>query len=218
MRPSLSIAVLFLGCAPATSAPAETVAVSPFSSVHLRNGGEVRIGHGDVQLVNLVEGDSSETDLNVESGRLVVDRCRGGCDHRRPFSVEIVTPHLDAVSVSEGGRLIVLAGFPRQAQLAAAVGNGGVIDIRAMPADQVTAAVSQGGIIFTRPGSRLDAAISQGGVIHYWGNPTVVQAVRSGGVVQRGRTEDVDRLLAEPMPHRPPSPTVPPVPPQPNHD
>ena len=218
MYKSHAIALLLLGCAPAASASAETVAAAPFSSVQLRNGGEVRIGHGDTQLVTLVEGDSRQAGFTVENGRLVVDRCRGRCDHRQPFRVEIVTPLLDAVSVEEGGRLIVLPGFPRQAQLAAAVGNGGMVDVRTMAIDQVTAAVAQGGIILTRPGSRLDAAVSQGGVINYWGDPTVVQAVRGGGVVQRGRAEDVDRLLAEPMPHPQPIPPIPPIPPLPNPD
>ena len=85
-----------------------------------------------------------------------------------------------------------------------------------MTADQVTAAVSHGGIIFTRPGSRLDAAVSQGGTINYWGDPTVVQAVHGGGVVQRSSAEDVDRAFAVPEPH--PIAPVPPIPPQPRPD
>ena len=218
MRPSLSIALMLVGCAPAASASAETVAAAPFSSVQLRNGGEVRIGHGDAQRVTLVEGDSRQAGFTVEDGRLVVDRCRSRCDHRRPFRVEIVTPLLDAVSVEEGGRLIVLPGFPRQVQLAAAVGNGGLVDVRTMAVDQMTAAVAQGGVILTRPGRRLDAAISQGGVINYWGDPTVVKAVRGGGVVQRGSAEEFVRPLAEPVPHPHPVPPVPPVPPLPNPD
>ena len=87
-----------------------------------------------------------------------------------------------------------------------------------MTADQVTAAVSQGEIISTRPGRRLDAAVSQGGVINYWGDPTVVEAARDGGVVQRGSAEDVDRAFAVPEPHPQPIAPVPPIPPQPRPD
>jgi hypothetical protein len=215
MRLSFSIVLLLLGCAPAASAPAQTVAVAPFSSVQLRNGGEVRITHGDIQRVSAVEGDTRRARILVENGRLRIDRCRGRCSHREPFLVEIVTPRLDAASVEEGGRLIVQSGFPRQAQLTAAVANGGVVDARTLEADQVTAAVAQGGIILARPGRRLEAAINQGGVIHYWGDPAVSETINGGGVVERGRAEDVDRPLAElmPLPQDPgPLPPIPPLP------
>jgi hypothetical protein len=216
MRLSLLAALSLVGCAPAASA--ETIAVAPFNSVQLRSGGDIRIRPGDGQQVSVVEGEGGEAVFSVENGRLSIDRCRARCRHGEPFQVEIVMPGLDAVSVEEGGRLVVLPGFPRQARLNAAVANGGVVDARAMEADQVTAAVAQGGIIFTRPGHRLDAAVSQGGVINYWGDPTVVRAVHGGGVVQRGRAEDVDRPLSELMPLPQAIPPVPPIPPLPNPD
>jgi hypothetical protein len=81
-----------------------------------------------------------------------------------------------------------------------------------MAADQVTAAVAQGGVISTRPGRRLDAAVSQGGVISYWGRSDVVRAIHGGGVVQRGRAEDGDRPLSELMPLPQAIPPVPPIP------
>jgi len=218
MRLSLSILLLLFGCAPAASASAGTIAVAPFNAVQLRNGGEVRIRQGDRQRVSIVEGEGVDADFSVANGRLRIDRCRARCRHGEPFRVEIVMPRLDAVSVEEGGRLVVLAGFPRLARLDATVANGGVVDARAMEADQVTAAVAQGGVIFTRPGERLDAAVSQGGVISYWGDPMVVKAVHGGGVVRQGRAEDRDRPLSELMPLPQAIAPVALIPPLPNRD
>ena len=208
MRLSLMLALLTLGCAPAASAQTE-VPVEPFRSVTLGDGGHVVIRHGAEQRVTLVEGDA---DIRVEGTRLRIGKCRN-CPRRSRPSIEIVTPVLDAVAVNDGGRLTLEGDFPRQAQLAAAVSNGGAIDARPLGADRVTASVGQGGMIFARPMQRLDAAVSQGGAITYWGDPVVHSAVDHGGVVQRGRAADAGRPLVDMMPHPPAPLPVPPVPP-----
>lgn len=210
MRLSPMLALLILGCAPAATAQTD-VPAAPFRSVALSDGGHVEIRYGAAQRVTLVEG---EADIRVEGTQLRIGKCRD-CPRRSRPRVEIVTPALDAVSVDDGGRLTLAGDFPRQAQLAAAVSNGGAIDVRPLAADRVTASVAQGGMIFARPIQRLDAAVSQGGAITYWGEPRVRSAVNHGGVVQRGDAADADRPLGgmPPPPAHKPAPPLPPVPP-----
>jgi hypothetical protein len=83
--------------------------------------------------------------------------------------VEVTTPEIDALSVSDGGSIRSQGGFPGQAAIEARVHSGGAIDIRALDAADVTASVAQGGLIFTRPGRRLSARVEHGGGITYWG-------------------------------------------------
>ena len=208
MRLSLMLALPILGCAPAATAQTE-VPAAPFRSVTLGDGGHVVIRHGSAQQVTLVEGDA---DIRVEGTRLRIPKCRD-CARRSRLTVEIVTPVLDAVALDDGGRLTLAGDFPRQAQLAAAVSNGGAIDVRPLAADRVTASVAQGGMIFARPIQRLVAAVSHGGAITYWGEPVVQSAIDHGGVVQRGRAADSDRPLADMSPHPLAPPPIPPVPP-----
>jgi hypothetical protein len=217
MRLSPSILLLLFGCAPAASASAGTIAVAPFNAVQLRNGGEVRIRQGDRQRVSSSRGGCRR---GLQRRETVGCASTAAAPDAGTASLPGRDRHarLDAVSVEEGGRLVVLAGFPRLARLDATVANGGVVDARAMEADQVTAAVAQGGVIFTRPGDRLDAAVSQGGVISYWGDPMVVKAVHGGGVVRQGRAEDRDRPLSELMPLPQAIAPVALIPPLPNRD
>jgi len=211
----LPIAIL-LGCArPAPAAAQSAIEVSPFRSVALDGGGHVTIRHGAAQRVTLVGG---EADVAVEGTQLRIGHCRT-CAHRERLSLDIVVPALEAVSVENGGRLVVAGDFPRPPRLAAAVSNGGMLDVRALAADQVSASVALGGMIYTRPIRRLDAAVSHGGAITYWGDPRVQRAVNHGGVVQHGRDEEAERPLEAMMPQTSKLLSVaevPPVPPIPN--
>jgi len=197
------------------SAPAATLAVAPFTAVELRSGGEVVVRHGPTQRVELVAGDARAADIVVDDGRLVVDHCVRRCRHGDGFRVEIVMPRLDAARVESGGSIEVLPGFPGQQRVAAAVSNGGIVDIRGISAASVDAAVDSGGLVLTRPGERLDASISQGGIVNYWGDPAVRRSVSHGGAVLRGEAADAGRPLAELRPQRPAVHPVPPVPPLP---
>ncbi len=173
----------------AAMALAQPVAVAPFKSVESRNGAHVTVRYGQAQSVRVLEGAPRvSVDAN---GRLLIDN--HGRSHRSRTRIEIVTPSLGGLSVQQGGRLTVESGFPRHGAIAAAVSNGGSLDLRRLPVDQVSAAVSQGGMIAVRPQRRLDAAVSQGGNITYWGDPQVNRAIQGGGVVQRGRADDTDR-------------------------
>ncbi len=180
-----------------------------FHAVELRGGGEVVVRHGAGQRVSLVEGDRRTTRIGVVGGRLVIDRCAVHCPRGYRLRVEVVTPSLTALSVADGGSLEAARGFPAQPNVAAGVSSGGVLDIRALAAEDVTASVANGGLIFTRPARRLNAAVAQGGAITYWGDPAVTRSIRQGGVVARGAAADEGRPLAELHPRPPAIPRLP---------
>ena len=160
MRLSPILALLVLGCAPAATAQTN-VAVAPFRSVALSDGGQVNIRHGATQRVTVLSG---EAEIVTDGNRLRVRKCRTG-PRRDRLEVEIVTPVLDSLAVEDGGRITLVGDFPTQARLAAAVDDGGVIDARPLRAETVAASVNQGGLVYVRPGARLDAAVSHGGAI-----------------------------------------------------
>lgn len=166
----------------------QAMTLPPFESVALSSGGQVTIRHGPAQSVTVRQGNAP---IRVSGGRLVIEHCRRGCRRGERLEVEIVTPRLASASVSDGGLLRVLGRFPGQAALAASVADGGALDLRALPARQVTASVAHGGIILVSPGERLTASVRQGGRISYWGTPVVQSAIEGGGVVERGRAAEL---------------------------
>jgi hypothetical protein len=173
------------------TAGASQPANAPFRSVELRSGGEVIIRPGAAQRVETLSGSPEITVAG--GGRLNIDNRHG--PHEPRTRIAITTPSLDAVSVDDGGKLIVERGFPAQTAVTARVGNGGMLDLRRLAVRRVAASVSQGGIIFVRAEDRLDASISQGGNITYWGNPSVKSSVRQGGAVARGDVQDLEKTL-----------------------
>ena len=158
----------------AASAPAlatEVVPVPAFRSVQLRGGGEVSIRPGPVQRVTIVEGSARITRFRVErDGKLRID---------------IQSPSAPDVAIAGGGLIRASGGFPAQRQLSAAVMGGGKIDMLAVSAASVNAAVHGGGLISVRPRSSLSAAVNGGGQVRYAGNPTVSSAINGGGSVHR---------------------------------
>jgi len=219
MRRLAPLVLLAAACAPGASASAQqALALAPFRSVALNSGGEVVIRYGPAQAVSVLSGSAQRASATVEDGRLSLGRCRPDCPHGERLRVEIVTPSLDSVAVSNGGTIVVEPGFPNQPELGAAVEQGGRIDARGIEAGHVSASVAQGGIIFTRPVRALDASVRHGGIVTYWGDPRVTRAVQGGGVVTRGEPADerrpLDGLQPDP-PHIAPIKPIPPVPPVP---
>ena len=193
----------------APGAAARERQTEPFSSVELRNGGELLIRHSTRRSVIL---SSAQSRARVVDGRLVVEICPKHCAHGERTPVTVLTPALEAVAVSNGGILRIEGAFPRQPSLAASVEQGGTIDIRAMQAENVAASIFHGGRIFTRPARSLTASVRSGGIVAYWGDPAVQRAIAGGGVVERGSPEDEARPLAEfdpPLPRPPRLPHLP---------
>ena len=205
----------------AVSAAAQTVVpVGHFRSVELQHGGNVVVRHGPVQRVTILAGDPRYTRVRLAGkDRLVIDRSGQKCPRGYRVHVEVITPEVGALAVSNGGTLQTAGAFPPQAALDAAVEQGGTLDVRALTADAVDATVFSGGRILASPRSALSATITSGGMITYWGDPQVSKRVRDGGAVQRGRSADAGRPLSELNPALgveiiPPLPPVPPVPPR----
>lgn len=216
---SLWVAVvpaLILGSAIATPVVAESVLPVPaFRSVTLTGGGRLILRHGSTHRVTLLEGNTSRTKATMsEGGRLIVE---GNCARDYEPVIEVLTPEIDEIRVADGGTIETRGSFPRQAELDAAVEDGGTIDLRSVTVDVVAAAVHDGGRIFVRVEKSLAASVAQGGGITYWGNAKVTSSIQHGGFVVRGKATDADKPLPElgggmPTPPLPPVPPVPPVP------
>lgn len=218
---TLLLTISLLVALPGTAAT--DVPVGRFESVELHSGGHVVIRQGARQRVTILSGDTRVARISVDGPRLII---RNNREHRRQekLLIEIVTPELLAVAVANGGTLEAAGTFRAQSVIAASVEQGGTIDIRAIPADAVAAAVHSGGRIYTQPRETLAAAVRSGGVITYWGRPTVTRSIRNGGVIAKGSPANIDKPLSDlgaapnappPLPALPPVPPVPPLPPVP---
>lgn len=177
-----AFAALLAGAASAQTA----VPFGHFESVELRGGGHVVLHRGDAQRVSVIKGSTQFTSFHIEDGnQLVIDACNDHCPAHYDLEIDIATPNIHGVAVQGGGSIVGKPGFPAQDSIAAAVKEGGAIDLRAIDARSVTAAVSGGGQIAVRPGKSLIGAINGGGEIRYSGHPNVTSAVNGGGEITR---------------------------------
>lgn len=209
-RPTLLIAVIAAASAPAFAQPPEAPSPASFQSIVLRGGGVVTVRYGPTRRVTVASANPNRP-IRTDGEELVIERCSRPCPQGHRIEVEIVTPEIDRLAVSDGG-LIQLAGrFPGQAAITASVSNGGTVDIRPLEADRVSADVSQGGRILARPVRALAASISDGGNIIHWGDAEVASSVRRGGAVVRGAPADFGAPIARLDPQLPPLPKLQPL-------
>ena len=176
-----------------------SVPVAPFNSINLPDGGHVVVKESPAQRVTLLRGSRDLTRIEVtDRGMLViVDRCDHNCPRGYELEVEILTPNVSSLSISNGGWIRTVGSFDGQLQVNARVAHGGTIDARSMSVPNVNATVEQGGRILTSPRTSLVANVYQGGVVLYWGNPRVQHSIRNGGVVQKGNAEEFGPPLTE---------------------
>ena len=166
-------------------AAAEVVPVPAFQSVELRGGGSVVYRHGPVQRVTLISGSTQFTGFHVDRQRkLAIDACNNDCPRYYNLRIEIMSPEIVDSAVEGGGTITADAGFAPQADIAAAVDGGGLIDFRSLRIGDVAAAVNGGGKILVGPSDNLSAAVSGGGEIRYAGDPQVTTAINGGGSVR----------------------------------
>lgn len=165
----------------------EPIPVAHFDSIELRNGGHITVVAGPVQRVTLISGSREFTRFRMrDDDQLEISlECNGRCPRNYDLRIQVESPQVPSVAVSDGGTIVARGGFSPQRHIAAAVSEGGIIDLRAISADEVSAAVNAGGEIYVRPRRKLTAAVNAGGDIHYSGNPQVVMAVHGGGDVRR---------------------------------
>lgn len=163
------------------------VPIDRFRSVQFRGGGRVYLRRGPEQQVRLLHGSTRFTRFHVgPHDQLIIDACNEDCPSRYDLDIEIITPRIDGIAISGGGKIESEAGFGRQGSVDAAIEGGGLIDIRSIDAMSANAAVDGGGNIELRADQRLSAAVNGGGNVLYWGNPAVTSAVDGGGSVSRG--------------------------------
>jgi hypothetical protein len=184
----------------ASPQPTNAAASGGFGSIELQGGGIVTVRHGPTRSVT-VSYENPDRPVCADGDRLVIAPCRGACrDHH--IEVDIVTPAVSRLAVTDAGVLHVVGDFPGQATVAASVSGGGTLDIRWLDAGHVSASVSRGGRILTRPGRQLAASISDGGYITYWGDAVVTSSVQRGGAVVRGTPAELRTPV--PLPRRVP--------------
>src|SRR5690348_1265265 len=185
MRSSaILLPLVLLASAPAA---AEVVPVPSFQSVELRGGGTVVYRHGSVQRVTLVSGSTQYTGFHVDRrGKLAIDACDNRCPQHYRLQIEIMSPDIVDSAIEGGGTITAEPGFAPQADIAAAVDGGGLIDFRSVRIGDVAAAVNGGGKILVGPSNNLAAAVRGGGEIRYAGDPQVTTAINGGGSVRPG--------------------------------
>ncbi|HZG09924.1 MAG TPA: DUF2807 domain-containing protein [Allosphingosinicella sp.] len=182
MRAALALLALALA-APASAAT--DVSVGAFEGVRLVGGGEVRLRHGPVQKVSLIQGSAAVSSFRVENGKsLVIRACETSCRNYK-LVVEIVTPRIDAVSITGGGSIVSGTGFGAQPNLAASITGGGMLDLDSVPARHVAASIKGGGVIRTDARGSLAVSIVGGGSVTYLADPATTVAINGGGAVSR---------------------------------
>lgn len=190
MRLALLIAAATLLAAPAVANAQTVVPVDRFDAVELHGGGMITIRQAPVQRVTIVRGDPAIARVEVterdRGGKLMISPCRSPCfNWHDKLEVLVETPDLGAVAIHGGGQILAEGAFRPRAAVSAAIHGGGVIDVKAMPAQAASAAIHGGGKILVAAQSSLSAAIYGGGSIRYVGQPAVSTSIHGGGSVDR---------------------------------
>ncbi|HEX2590554.1 MAG TPA: DUF2807 domain-containing protein [Rhizomicrobium sp.] len=178
------IAALLLPLAVAAPAFAGSeLPLAPFHALDLHGGGNVVIRHGSIQRVTLLAGNTQNSALTVKDGKLEIVGCTSwwSCPWGYELKVEIVTPGLDNIEVHGGGDLKSSGAFPGQDRLVVSVHGGGDVDLRSMPADNVSADVHGGGDLATTAVKSLSGAVYGGGDLTYYGDPAKLNVATHGG-------------------------------------
>ena len=207
----LLAAILVVSACALTQSGATAVFLSSFDAVELRNGGKVIIRHGPTQQVNFIKGSETYTAVTRNGSLLTIDKCAKHCPRGYELEIEIITPQISRVSVRDGGVIETRGSFPAHGAVAAAVSDGGVVDICAIGGNTVSASIAEGGVIYTKPKQSMSASVTNGGNITYWGDAAVVSAVKGGGVVTKGNAADADKPLVELNPSQASIPAIPPL-------
>jgi hypothetical protein len=178
-------------------APQNGLPLAPFNSIELNGGAKAVLQYGSSQRVTMLKGSEDVSLITVTGQRLVIEKCRDKCPRGYELQVEIVTPVITALAAVNGGNIESRGNFSLHTALSLAVSHGGTVDARAIPANNITSAVNQGGRILAKPQLTMTASVSNGGVITYWGNARVTSATAHGGVVTKGAADDAYKPLSD---------------------
>lgn len=174
------LAASLLTAAPAFAAT--DIPVPPFKAISVHGGGHVTLMHGATQRVTLIKGDPKIVEITVHGGTLDLSPCRTSCWFRNAqLDVEVVSPSIEAVEAHGGGDIHAKGQFPQQAHISVSAHGGGDVDIRAIPAENVSAEVHGGGDVHLTALTSLSASAHGGGDIVYSGNPKKISSSTHGG-------------------------------------
>jgi hypothetical protein len=141
--------------------------------------------------VTMVRGDRDVAGFDVvnngQGGKLIISACRGFCMGSHHLEVEIETPSLDGATINGGGHILAEGAFPSQGAVSAVIHGGGVIDLKAVPAQSASAAIYGGGKILVAAQNSLSASVNGGGSIRYVGQPAVSTSIHGGGTIDTFR-------------------------------
>lgn len=186
MKPILP-ALAMTALVPAAAFASQTIEVPAFRAVEVHGGGHAILRHGDTQRVTLIKGDPNVAEIRVNrDGTLLLSPCKDMCWGHHELEVEVMTPAIAAASVHGGGELDATGNFPTQPSLNVSVHGGGTADLRAIPAETVSASVHGGGDADVRAMKALSASVHGGGDLRYWGHPQVTAATHGGGSIESG--------------------------------
>lgn len=187
MRLALLLSAAVLAAAPTVAAAQTVMPVDKFDSVELLGGGTITIRQGPVQRVTMIRGDRDVAGFEVvdrgQGRKLIVSSCRGFCMGSHHLEVEIETPSLNGATINGGGHIVAEGAFPAQGAVSAVIHGGGIIDIKAVPAQAASVVIHGGGKILVAAQNSLSASINGGGSIRYVGQPTVSTSIHGGGTV-----------------------------------
>ena len=193
MRIAHLILAAAFAAAASLAAHAGAIETGAFKTIELRGGGTVVVKYGASQSVNMTEGDLRYTNFSIDrDGKLKIQTtCHMNCPDEYHLRVEVVTPPLMGYAVEQGGTIRAEGSWRAQENVAAAVHQGGTVDVRAIPGNNVAAAVTQGGHVIVTANKNIAAAVREGGHVEYWGNPqSITRAIHNGGAVNRGDGAD----------------------------
>lgn len=187
------------------TAAVETRTVAEFHAIELRGAADVRARVGTPAKVEVTTDDNllEFVRTEVRDGVLVIEMQPGRYAFKNGLCVDLVTPSLDAVSVSGSGdvELSDVAGKSLTlglsgsgdirasgtvGALVVSLSGSGDLDLSNLAATSARAQISGSGDIDLAVSERLDVVISGSGDVSYRGSPQVVSQVTGSGAV-RGR-------------------------------
>lgn len=167
------------------------VPVGPFTGINAHGGARVTLRHGTTQRVTVIKGDMKVARITVKNGNsLDIDPCPNSfwscISHHNDLEVEIVAPRVESFQVHGGAMLNATGAFPKEPALSLEAHGGGMLDVKAIPAETVNAEAHGGGQIHTNVISKLAAEAHGGGIIRYSGNPQqIVSQGHGGGTISK---------------------------------
>ncbi|GAA0540208.1 hypothetical protein FHS83_003813 [Rhizomicrobium palustre] len=155
-----------------------------FSALNMHAGAHAKVHYGPQQKVTVIRGDMKVARVEVRGNVLDASACTGFCLGPHELELDIVTPHLDAITAHSGGGVSVDGAYPKQNRLDVTAHSGGSVEATAIAADSVDVTAHSGGSAHVKALTQLKAHAHSGGSVRYEGHPAQIENnTNSGGSV-----------------------------------